>query len=266
MTATRFSFWHNTAAAGAFAFLFACGPGEPHYFPHNGALATSARGGTITGTITAAFRGPDQDEAAALTRESQMRGVPVPWLSVTNVPVSLDYALTNTSDKVATVLLEIDGASEFAEYDSAALRAAQRMAAMMAGQNQEDEVTVLPLIQWRPIELAPGQTVTGVVREDDFLEAARDLDAMGRFSAPPLSVLLNRSEVNPIGYERVPAQVVTPTLMRALVHMTANTAVRAEFVLRVRDAKNQVRRDQTGQPFSAQPRRVAIMPPAMARP
>ena len=64
--------------------------------------------------------------------------------------------------------------------------------------------------------LAPGASYSGIVREDDFAEGELDLDALGRWNdADPASptfagVLINRSDVNPIGMNLVPAEPGRP--------------------------------------------------------
>jgi hypothetical protein len=53
--------------------------------------------------------------------------------------------------------------------------------------------------------------------------------------APFASVLINRSEVNPIGLEMVPPNVITPALVEVDVTLTANKHMTCEWTLRARD-------------------------------
>ena len=48
------------------------------------------------------------------------------------------------------------------------------------------------------VEVQPGETRSGVIREDDFAEAELDLDAIGRWMASAAAVLINASEVNAV--------------------------------------------------------------------
>jgi hypothetical protein len=111
--------------------------------------------------------------------------------------------------------------------------------------------------------LDPGQVYSGSVREDDFDEAALDLDAIGRFGATPASVLINRSEVNPIGLEMIPTGYVRPAFFRVQVTFSATTHMRLEFLLRVRDDAQQLQRHQ-GAVFEPDP--PAYVPPMVPPP
>ena len=119
-------------------------------------------------------------------------------------------------DRTASARLEIDGASEFASYDSAALRAAIP--------EDDEEETVLALIRPKPVRLDPGEVYSGTVREDDFDEAALDLDAIGRFMATPAAVLVNRSDTSPVGLEMIPPDHILPALYHIQVLFSAGHA------------------------------------------
>ncbi len=93
---------------------------------------------------------------------------------------------------------------------------------MTLAQGNNDAPQYIPLIPVTPQMLAPGQTVSGTVREDDFNEAELDLDALGRWMAPFNAVLINNSQVNPIGLSMVPPNVVIPALIEIDVSFTAN--------------------------------------------
>jgi hypothetical protein len=232
----------------------ACSANEPVYIP---APVMEVGGGgdqpsALTVTLEVPFRPPTMEESMRLQDESTRRMVDVPWLRADNVALSLRYTITNLGDRTASARLEIDGASEFASYDSAAVRAAMA--------DEEDEVTVLALIRPTPMLLQPGQVLSGTVREDDFEEAALDLDAIGRFGAVPAAVLVNRSESNPIGLEMVPAQHVRPAFFRLQVMFSAGSHMRLEFLLRVRDDAHQLLREQ-GEAFAPTPTAYAPMVP-----
>jgi hypothetical protein len=119
---------------------------------------------------------------------------------------------------------------------------------------------VLPLMAPTPVAVDPHESVSGTIGEDDFAEAALDLDAIGRWMAVPAQVLINRSEANPIGLEQVPKSLVLPALYRVNVYFSATQHMRMEFLVRVRDEDRQLRGGQ-GNAFTPQPR--AYMPPAL---
>jgi hypothetical protein len=237
----------------------ACSANEPFYFP---APAPMEVGGgmdqptALSVTIDLPFRRPTEEQLARLQQESDRRMVQVPWLRAEDVSLSLLYTVTNLGDETGSARLEIDGASEFASYDTQALRAAGAMADPDA-----EEETVLALIRPKPLLLDPGQVFSGTIREDDFDEAALDLDAIGRFGATPASVLINRSEANPIGLEMIPPGYVRPALFRVQVTFSATTHMRLEFLVRVRDDASQLQRQQ-GEVFQPDPPAyVPMVPP-----
>ena len=94
------------------------------------------------------------------------------------------------------------------------------------------------------------------MREDDFDEAALDLDAIARFGAVPASVLINLSSVNP----HRPGDGARPgTCARRCsgcnVRFTATQHMRLEFLLRVRDEGRQLAKGG-GRGLHAQPARL----------
>src|SRR6185503_15253619 len=121
--------------------------------------------------------------------------------TVTNYTTKDD---ANGPPREGTFTIGVDGASEMVKYDESAI------AQVFAAAN-EDPV-LLPLMAPVPRTLGPGQVFQGTLREDDLVEGSLDLDAMGRWSAPFAAVLINRSDVNPVGLEMVPPTVVIPAL------------------------------------------------------
>lgn len=222
------------AAAGA-----GCGVNNPTYFPPaTGPLEAGMMGGAgeATAVVPLLFRAPNDIETAELEARSAELGFRVPWLRRDRVAISVQWSITNLDSAMGQAQILVDGANELNSYDSRALRAAM----MMAGGNNNEEATVLALIQGMPMLIPPGQTRTGVIREDDFAEAELDLDAIGRWMAPPPAVLINASEVNPIGMEMVPAGVVVPALVSVSVTLVASRHMRLDFLVRVRDDDNQL--------------------------
>ena len=211
--------------------------------------------GPASVSMVVPFRIPTDADRAELAGESAELMQMVPWLRTDRVALSLMYTITNVGDAAGEARLEIDGASEFAAYDAQSVRAA-----MLAADPRADEDAVLALIRPTPIVLAPGEVHRGLVREDDFDEAALDLDAIARFGATPASVLINLSSVNPIGLEMLPPRHVRPALFRVDVRFSASTHMRLEFLVRLRDDDRQLAR---GSEAVFDPNPPGYMPPAM---
>lgn len=214
--------------------LTGCGINTPTYFEPEMALEVGGEGqmGPAIATVDIPFRTPSEVDRRNLEKASRTAGHRVPWLQRDQVSVSMQYSITNLSDQAATVQLLINGANEFWSYDAAAIAAALAMQSV-----DNDAPIVLSLIQGTPVVIAPRETLTGTVREDDFAEAALDLDAFSRWQAVALSVLINKSEVNPIGLEMVPKDLDVPQFFRIIATLSSSQPARLEFLVRVRDDK-----------------------------
>lgn len=225
----------------------ACSLNTPIYF--NGPTPLLELQGTemlprITNSVTLQFRQPKMteqaaldDATAALTKEDPMhREVRVPWVARDKIHLELLFTVKNLDTDPGTFDVVVDGANEYTKYD-------ETVAAAALAQGKNDPPEYLPLISLHPqlpTMLAPGAVYQGVVREDDFAEGEADLDALGRWMAPFESVLVNRSDVMPVGLENVPAHVVTPALVEVDVTLTANKHMTCEWTLRVRDDEDRL--------------------------
>lgn len=242
----------------------ACEANNPFYLQPMAPLEAGMdmAAGPASAAVTISFRRPTEEERASLRQEGMALNQTLPWLRAKDIAISVLYTVTNLSGREGRATIAIDGASEFASYDAAALRAA----ALMANPNEDDVPTYYSLIQTKPLPVPAGGSMTGTLREDDFAEAALDLDAIGRWMAEPTSVLINRSPVSRIGLEMVPTDLVVPALFQVKVSFSATTHMRLSFLVRVRDGQNVlIEKEGQGEVFA--PRPPAYMPmPAMMMP
>jgi hypothetical protein len=214
--------------------------------------------------MTLRFRNPSDIEQKALDMQSSALGFLVPWIQRDHVHIELLYECTytplptqgpdNDPNDVPQFSLGLDGANEYTKYD-------ENIVAMTLGMGNNDPPQYIPLIPVTPQKIAQNQTVSGTVREDDFNEAELDLDAIGRWMAPFNAVLINNSQVNPIGLNMVPANVVIPALIEIDVNLTANRNVSCKYDIRVRDDNDQLLHDSAQTLFSPTP--TLFVPPAM---
>jgi hypothetical protein len=215
----------------------------------------------VKGAIVLRFRQPSADEQKQLDDQSNQLGFGVPWLQRDHIHLELTYTLTNTGtmkdqngNPVSSLFkIGVDGANEYTKYDEDAVAAAFNTAG--------EQPIYTPLIQPTPVLLAPGQTIQGTVREDDFREAELDLDAIGRWMAPYAAVLINRSEVNPIGLEMVPPNVVIPAMQEIDLTISSDTTMDCKYMVRVRDDNDQLLHDSGDQLFVPTP--TVFMPTIM---
>jgi hypothetical protein len=214
--------------------------------------------------MTLRFRNPTDIEQKTLDMQSAALGFGVPWIQRDHEHIELLYQCTytptanqgpdNDPNDVPQFSLGIDGANEYTKYD-------ENIVAMTLGMGNNDPPQYIPLIPVTPQKIAQNQTISGTVREDDFNEAELDLDAIGRWMAPFNAVLINNSQVNPIGLSMVPANVVIPALTEIDVNLTANRNVTCTYDIRVRDDNDQLLHDSSATLFSPTP--TLFVPPAM---
>ena len=247
------------------------GMNTPIYFPSpdpiltvtgkNDAMGNPPR---IENGMTLQFRNPTDAEQKTLDTQTAALGFDVPWIQRDHVHIELVYQVTYNAvasaaadddpNDVPQFSLGIDGANEYTKYD-------ENIVAMTLGEGNDDPPQYIPLIPVTPQTIAQGQTISGTVREDDFNEAELDLDAIGRWMAPFNAVLINNSQVNPIGLSMVPANVVIPALMEIDVNFTANRNMTCTYDIRVRDDNDQLLHDSADTLFSPTP--TLFVPPAM---
>ncbi|MEP6654703.1 MAG: hypothetical protein ABJA82_15175 [Myxococcales bacterium] len=212
-----------------------CHSNDPVYFPADMVLESDGMGTPVQATVPLKFRAPTATEQAQLDAMTNILGYPAPWLRQDRVRLEVKYTITNTGSDDGIFSLFVDGATEFTRFDY------QAVAAAFDAVNEDPPPVGLIQPPNQPV-LKPGQVYQGLVREDDFREASLDLDAMGRFMAPFVSVLINRSEVNPVGLDMVPThlsppqQWILPALWEVTVRFNANQPMTGQFMVRVRDA------------------------------
>ena len=227
------------AAAGVLATLAGgCqGLNEPIYIAAPAALdvmGTDMTGAPnrVKGAVVLRFRKPNATEQAQLDSDTQRLGFTVPWVKRDRIHLELLYTISNLDTQDGTFTVAVDGASELVKYDETTIAAAF-MAANL-------KTAPLALMAPPPRTLGAGQTYQGTLREDDFIEGELDLDAMGRWMAPFAAVLINRSDVNPIGLEMVPPDVVIPAMQEIDVTLIAEKHMTCQFMVRVRSDDDQL--------------------------
>jgi hypothetical protein len=183
--------------------------------------------------LTLRFRQPTEKEQMQLDAQRDALGydMDVPWISRDKVHIEVSYKVTNISGDSGDFRLWIDGANEYTKYD------VQAASAALGG----DDPIFFPLVTTNQIILDAGASFSGIVREDDFAEGELDLDALGRWNdADPASptfagVLVNRSDVNPVGLNLVPSNLVVPAMFEIDVRLRTSVPMRVEYYVRVRD-------------------------------
>ena len=229
------------ALAGAGLLAAGCqATNEPIYIAAPAPLDVSGTDMTgapnrIKGSVVLRFRQPTAAERRNLDEDSRTLTFAVPWLKRDRIHIEVLYTVHNNDTQDGTFRISVDGANEFTKYDEDAIGQA------FADANQKTQP--LALMAPTPRTLAAGQTYQGILREDDLIEGELDLDAMGRWMAPFAAVLINRSDVNPVGLENVPANVVMPAMQEIDVVLSAEAQMHCEFMVRVRSDDDQLLHD-----------------------
>jgi hypothetical protein len=253
------------ALAAAVLSMPACGDlNTPLYFP--GQDGTGMVGPIIAqgnddplpaGGVTLRFRQPTMVEQMKLDTERDKRGydMDIPWVSRDKIHLEVSYKVTNLSDQPGTFTIFVDGASEYARYDT------QMVATALAA--GDDPPVFLPLITTIPRTVDPGKSFSGIIREDDFAEGELDLDALVRWNnadaADPTfaGVLINRSDVDAIGLAMVPGGtsiipntsrhtlndpnlLVVPALVEIDLRLKTDANMQCEYFIRVRDDEDRL--------------------------
>jgi hypothetical protein len=248
------------------ALAAVAGCNDPSYFNERCALKTTDDpdgGMTITDDtdfVAIPFRKPDTDELRVLTDLQKARNLPmpagriangatgprwVPWISTDDMPVEIEYTIHNLDGVPGKAFFSVVGCNEFSRGDPMDNGNCYNPGAFVDPlANQENQVIPPPLMGSAPIDLQPGEAKALVFREDDFLEAAKNLEAIARYPSSndmsaPFKVITTRSDsctttVCP-GRENVPPNDVYPQLTLINFHLSADIHVTVDYTVRVRD-------------------------------
>jgi hypothetical protein len=192
------------------------------------------------------FRNPTDKESQERQARENAAGYKVSWITRDNVHIELLYTVTNLDDTPGRFNVMVDGANQYIKYDEDVVAAA-------IAQGNDDPI-YLPLMESGHQILDAGQTYHGTMREDDFAEAESDINAIDQFAAPFASVVINRSDVNPVGMEMVPPGAVVPALLEVDVTFSADRHMVCEYLVRVRDDDDQLLHDKGDTRFGADPK------------
>jgi hypothetical protein len=196
------------------------------------------------------IRKPTADEKKALVAEQQKLGLPmpVPWVGLRDVDLQFDWTLKNLEQKDITARITINGGNEFGDYDKALF-----VDATAAPEDQTVPPDILGGGKFMP--LLAGEIRSGVFREDELHEAGIDLEAITRYPAPgagmnePFMVLERESSASTVGLEGVPANDVTPAMVRLSILLEATGRAVLDYSVRVRE--NGSPRDKLAAPGDA---------------
>lgn len=182
------------------------------------------------------IRQPTAEEAQKLVDEQTKLGLtmPVPWVAERDVALQVEWTLKNLEDKEIAARVTINGGNEFGDYDKTLY---VDITAPAADQTAPPDL----LGGGKLFPMAAGEIRNGVFREDELTEAGLDLEAITRYPSPgaginaPFMVLVRHSSASRIGLEAVPANDVTPAMVRMNILLEASGRAVFDYSVRVRE-------------------------------
>jgi hypothetical protein len=220
---------------------------------------------------------PEKPEDAMIraTRTAEL-GIEVPYVKLGDIEVSVEWTITNLTDTESTALVELDGATEFFEYDPD-----------MIVLSLDDDAPPTPGLDGNiPLHIGPNGTLSGLFREDQVREASIDLEQVTRGNVNPFAATLrvnkNDAEIRPfLPFDPmdpeagpVPDPNAIPIPREAFANMiridlvfTPSTHMRLDYNVRVRDVRGEMMNELLMaadaadlQPFAPQPYAVMALP------
>jgi hypothetical protein len=173
-----------------------------------------------------------EEQTLAHLQEQLKLPMPVPWAAARDFDIEIEYSVRNVDSLPLVVQVSCNGGNEFGDYvpmNYIDLRA-----------NIEDQTPPPPLLSGIPLTVAPGAVMTGVFREDNLQESARNLEAIVRYPdtdvrATPFEVIENPSNVSNVGRQNIPPGDMTPAHVRYQLNVSSTGRVIMDYIIRVRD-------------------------------
>jgi len=121
------------------------------------------------------------DMAKRTARAQQLMIDIVPYVKVSDLAVSLEWTIKNLDQAPGHARIILNGANELFSFDPA----------MVVLDPTNDEAPPTPDLQGDiPLDIAAGEELNGVFREDQILEASIDLDQITRGNVSPFKAIL----------------------------------------------------------------------------
>jgi hypothetical protein len=165
----------------------------------------------------------EAEDRAALAAEL---GVEVPFISIDDIDLSLEWTIENLDDSEAQVRILLTGANEYFAYVPASFVV-----------DPEEEPTPPPLAGDIPLIVPALGSISGVFREDQIREASLDLDLITRGALNPFAAMLEShdgmDEIVVEGQAAIPVSAFA-SLIRFDLALTTNRRVTMRYALRAR--------------------------------
>lgn len=218
----------TTTAALSLILLAACAD-DPVYVQSPTAIeVVAADGGTAAGSLLLPIRLEKPDEMERRAALASELGVMVPYVTRDDLSLSVEWTVKNLSDTDGVARVQMNGANEWFGYNPAVF---------VVG---DDANTPPPLAGDVPLEIAAGDQVSGVFREDELAEADLDVELITRGGLTPFRAVLDDheglDEFDAAGVP-VPSQAFA-SLVRIDMILIADRHMVLEYAVRARDHRD----------------------------
>jgi hypothetical protein len=226
-------YWARLSLAGGILIAGACTP-DPTYIQPPTAAEFDPQAGAESATLSFDLPVRPETEEEALERaelEAEL-GVPVPYVGLQDLDLSIEWSATNLNPDVeANIRLDVNGANEYFTYGPAAF---------VIDPDEDEEPPAL--MKGIPLTVPAGSTLSGVYREDQLYEAGIDLELITRGGLNPFEAIFKIHEDETEFLLDGAGPAVPLEAMASLVHfdvtLFANRHVVVEVAVRAKDYEN----------------------------
>lgn len=194
---------------------------------------------SASATLTLPIRTETMADAAARAAEETRLGVPLAYVQIGDLEVSIEWTIKSLMDRDAQARIMVNGGNQFFYYVPARFVI-----------DPEEEEEPPPLLGDRPITVPAGGTRSGVFREDQLREASIDLEAITRGMVNPFAAVFNVDEEDPsVLVTGVPVPIdALAQLVRVDLTFEAEGHMVLEYGLRVRAERDILHRELLAAP------------------
>jgi hypothetical protein len=248
-------------ALGVALAATACTTADPVYIAsvppsiNTGELAEGEVGAlvmTVPVRLETAEEAAEREEIAA---ELGLTAADIPSVRRDDLEIEIEWAITNPGGEEVEATLGVVGANELFRYDPAAF----------VDPEDDDAEPPPALMGGEPIIVPAGATVSGVFTENDFSEAAQDLDAFTRAGVNAFNALLTKWRSKDVtggeggALAMIPSKAIAQ-LLEVQLTVSADDPVIISAQLRVRDRTGRLDATATDVATLVPPSMTVFMP------
>lgn len=231
---------------------------DPQYVQPTQALEANppgGMGGAVFGEVDIPVRLEREDELMDRQALEAEIGAPVPFVTIDDVSVSVEWTIKNLSDQAGTARVILNGGNETWFYIPSNFQ-------LVAADGEVEEEAPPALQGDIPMIIEAGETLSGVFREDQVRELAIDIELITRNMYNPVAAALEINEdtkemVDMATGATVPLSAFGAPI-RVIMEFESNQHMVLEYTVRVRDHRGVLHEDL----LAAAPEELTLFNPA----